>query len=213
MHLKKNKGEVNHMKTRIILLKHGLSCENERELFSCGNDADLTQEGVVQTEHALERIEETIDLLYSGTDLKSVSTARVISKRKAVPLMVSDELDDLYGGHWEGRRLDDIAREWPKEYHVWTNEPYKMVLPAGEGVEEFKNRLLMKFRSLVNLNTGKTICWVTCTYALNLILSYVEGIDFKRLSFQSRFSNASIHIIDIEGGEFKIVAGGRSFAK
>jgi broad specificity phosphatase PhoE len=199
-----HKGEL-LMKTRLILIKHAKTSTNERDVFSCGNYSDLNQDGFDEAEHIVERIEDKIDLLYSSTDLKCVNTARAIAKAKSIELMVSDDLDDVYGGQWEAKRWDEISQKWPNEYQTWINEPYKLTFPGGESLEQFKNRLIMKLRKLVNENPGRTICAVVCNHPLNLLFSYFEGLDFKKISLGRKFGNGSVHIVDIENGVFKKV--------
>jgi broad specificity phosphatase PhoE len=206
MHLRKIKWRMfRKMKTRLILVKHAKAWNSDVKLVSHGNQLDLTKEGIKQAEDLLDHIKEEIDLLYTGTDLKSVSTGKVISQSKRVPLTINDELDDLYTGEWEGKSIEEIMRDYPEQYQTWLKVPYEMEFPKGETVDQFKNRVIGKLRSIINRNDGKTILYVTCDYPINLLISYFRGMDYQKLSFVHKFEDASVYRVEIENGRFKFV--------
>jgi broad specificity phosphatase PhoE len=179
--------------------------EDNNEILSPGNGFDLTQEGIKQAMNLSLEIKDEVDLLYSGADFKSVSTGKVISKVKKVPLTINDSLDDIYMGDWEGKSKKEIMENYPQEYQIWLNVPYKMEFPKGETVDEFKNRIIGMLRSVIHKNEGKTILFVTSDYPLNLLFSYFSGRDYKELSFSKKFKEATFYTIDIENGKFQLV--------
>lgn len=192
------------MKTRLVLIKYAVSEFDDDSFFKNTKPMNKDLSFFKEINFSFESIDLEIDLLYCGTDVLSVETAKKISKQKKIPLTVSEYLDDLKIEEWEGQKWENIAREYPKQYELWRNSPYKLNIKNAESISEFKDRLIMKLRDLVNRNDGKNICFVTGDYPLNLLFSYFEKTDYTKLSFDRKFKGGSVYFVDIENGDFNI---------
>ncbi len=193
------------MKTRLVLVKYVASEFDDDSFFKNRKPINKGVASLEGLSFSLENIDCDIDILYSGTDVLSVQTAKKISSEKAIPLTVSEYLDDMFGGDWEDKKWEDISKKFAHEYRLWQDRPCELKLPNGESVDEFKNRLIMKLRDLVNRNSGKSICYVTGDYPINLLLSYFKKLDYTKSSFAKKFEGGSIYYIDIENGNFSVI--------
>jgi broad specificity phosphatase PhoE len=123
--------------TTLLLTRHGQTEWNLERRLQGRFDAPLTSLGVRQALELGRRLEEReIDAVYVSPTNRTRETARLLLRGRDLPVFELDDLREMDLGPWQGMRIDDVARAWPDEHHLFWNAPRDYV-PAAAGAESF----------------------------------------------------------------------------
>ncbi|MDY6054610.1 histidine phosphatase family protein [Micrococcus sp.] len=124
---------------RLILLRHGETDWNAQDRFQGRTDVELNAEGERQARRAaagpvgdlLEASEQLVAV--SSPLLRARRTAEIVLEARvgAAELTLEPDLQELFGGDWEGMALSGIADRWPEDHRVWRQEPRLDHGPVG----------------------------------------------------------------------------------
>jgi broad specificity phosphatase PhoE len=124
--------------TTLLLTRHGQTEWNLERRLQGRFDAPLTPLGVRQAVELGRRLEErTIDAVYVSPTNRTRETARLLLRGRDLPVLELDDLREMDLGPWQGMRIDDVARAWPEEHHLFWNAPRDYVPAAAGGGESF----------------------------------------------------------------------------
>ena len=140
---------------RIFLCRHGKTEANEQGLFCGGkNDSPLNEEGKKQA--MLLGIFLRNHYAFKGKFIitsgrqRAIETGQFIAKNlEPKPLEITmDDLRELDLGDWCGKKQEEIARTFPKEYNQWQKNVLKPTFrfPGGESMEEAGKRMIADFK-------------------------------------------------------------------
>ncbi|TYQ13310.1 UNVERIFIED_CONTAM: putative phosphoglycerate mutase [Acetivibrio alkalicellulosi] len=197
------------MKTKLIFVRHAEAEGNLKRIFHGWTDGDITEKGHVQAKLVAERLKDfQIDLLYSSSMKRTISTAKYISDIKNIPIIRTDKLKEINGGDWEGKNWDQLPHLWPEEYGTWENSPHKHRMPNGETMEDFQKRLIGEIDYIIGNNKGRNICIVTHGTAIRSLMCYFLHCDLDEMIKIKWYDNTSITIIEHEKDRFNILLEG-----
>lgn len=165
---------------KLILLRHGETEANKKELIMGQTDDPLTDRGVQQAKKAALRLkDEKLDRIYVSDLKRAMDTAKeVIAYHPDVEVVYEPLLRETHGGEFEGTPYGSIARAAEK-----AGIPREEFKPkGGETIKEFKARVL-KFIDLITAKEkGKTILVVTHGGVIGNIITHLfkaEQENFK----------------------------------
>lgn len=197
------------MKTRLIFVRHAQAEGNLNREFHGWTDSGITELGHIQSEKTAQRLENThIDVLYSSSMKRTLQTAEYISKVKNLPIIRTDKLKEINGGDWEGIKFEELPNLWPEAYETWENKPHIHMMPNGETMEEFQNRLIEEVKYIINNNKGKTVCIVTHGTAIKALMCYFRKCSLEEMVNIPWYDNTAITVLDYEDGCFKVEVEG-----
>ncbi|MBM7501518.1 putative phosphomutase (TIGR03848 family) [Brachybacterium muris] len=137
-------------------------------------------------------------------------TARAIVERQAVapPSSVEDEITECDYGRWQGRRLDDLAKE--DLWRTVQSHPSAVVFPGGESMARMQARAVAAIRrhdAEVESEHGPGAVWVAVSHGdlLKAILADALGMHldmFQRLEA----GPASVSIVSYGAGRPRVLA-------
>ncbi len=146
------------MKSKICLIRHGITEGNKRKLYYGHSDIDLAEEGIEalkkQAAEGLYPDGEGAD--FYTTDLKRTQqTLKLIyGERKFTPLA---SLKEINFGDFEMKTYQELKEI--KEYQEWLRNPQDDTLapPNGESIRGFYDRIAAGFEDLKNRHALKEL--------------------------------------------------------
>ena len=153
----------------VLLVRHGRTTANATGLLA-GRTA-----GVSLDDHGRDQAARTGDRIAAVPVVKAVSspldrcleTAGAIVDRQssAPPSSVEDELTECDYGEWQGRRLDELAKE--KLWQTVQSQPSAVVFPGGESMTGMQARAVAAIRrhdAAVEAEHGPGAVWVAVSH-------------------------------------------------
>jgi broad specificity phosphatase PhoE len=130
----------------ILLARHGETDDNVPPLrFQGRRDTPLNDTGRRQAAELAERLrgEGAIASLWSSDLMRARETAEIVGERLGLEAPRLDErLSEGRRGEWEGRLMEDVAREEPEAYARWRAADPAFRFPGGETLVELQQRVL-----------------------------------------------------------------------
>jgi broad specificity phosphatase PhoE len=129
----------------ILLARHGETDDNVPPLrFQGRRDTPLNDTGRRQAAELAERLRgEPIASLWSSDLIRARETAEIVGAAHGLGAPRTDErLSEGRRGAWEGRLMDDVAREEPEDYARWRAADPDFRFPGGETLVELQQRVL-----------------------------------------------------------------------
>ena len=193
--------------TRLIIIRHGQSLANAKNLFAGSSDYDLSELGHKQAALAAEYLAhgEPIDVIYASDLLRAYHTATPIGERLSLPVIKDTGLREIYGGAWESMCFTDIAQQYPEEFAVW-REDYSHARPVdGEATFEVYERVVPHICALAQKHDGKTVLLATHATVTRAFDAFARGYSKDETGKISFPHNASINIYEYENGRATVV--------
>jgi len=127
---------------RIILVRSGCTDYDEEERIQGSLELPLNEHGQDQVGEAIEQLIETsFDVVYSSPSDPANSTAKAIAEAYDVPLKEKEGLNNFNYGLWQGLKIEEIQRKFPKIYKQWQQAPETICPPSGETVSDLYERM------------------------------------------------------------------------
>jgi broad specificity phosphatase PhoE len=90
---------------------------------------------------------------------------------------------------------------YPKIYKRWLDDPFSAVIPKGEGLRNFRKRIIRVFKKIVSLNRDKAVAVVCHGGPISIFLNHIS----KSKDFWNRIpASASVSIIEYRNGKPRI---------
>jgi probable phosphoglycerate mutase len=183
--------------TRLLLVRHGATTATEEDRFSGSTGAELSEQGRRQVARLGERLsQQHITAIYSSPLSRAVETARIIAELCHLTPILRDELREIGHGHWEGRKRDDVERQFAEEYAAWEADPFTLAPDGGESGVAVMARVLPVVREIVTAHPGGQVLVVSHKATLRLVLSSLLGFDPRGYRDRLEQSPACLNVVD-----------------
>ena len=197
------------LRTRLIFVRHAEAEGNKIRRFHGWTDSAITEKGHLQAERVAERLKDmSIDVIYSSSLLRTRQTAGYIAAAKGMEVITTENLREINGGDWEDLTWTELEQRWPEDYSTWENDPHKHIMPNGESMEEFQQRLINEVMYIIGQHEGKNICIVTHGTAIRAMICHFRACTLEEMINVAWCDNTAITIIDYEDGAFKTMMEG-----
>ncbi|SPN73975.1 2,3-bisphosphoglycerate-dependent phosphoglycerate mutase,phosphoglyceromutase,phosphoglycerate mutase 1 family,Histidine phosphatase superfamily (branch 1) [Chlamydia serpentis] len=163
----------------LILLRHGQSVWNAKNLFSGWVDIPLSQQGIEEAFCAGRMIQDLpIDCIFTSTLVRSLMTALLAmtnhssrrvpyivhndpegqemskiyneqEEKKMIPLYRSSALNERMYGKLQGKNKEETAKQFGEEQVKLWRRSYKIAPPEGESLYDTKQRTLPYFEQSI----------------------------------------------------------------
>ena len=153
----------------VLLVRHGRTTANATGLLAGrAPGVDLDDVGRDQAAQAADRLAGVpVARVVSSPLDRCAQTARAILDRQtgAAPSSVEDEITECDYGRWQGRRLEDLAKE-----DLWgtvQSQPSAVVFPGGESMTGMQARAVAAIRrhdAAVEAEHGPGAVWVAVSH-------------------------------------------------
>lgn len=186
-------------KGTLILLRHGQTTYNERNLMCGQHDAPLTKLGEEQARAAGELLTKfTFDKIYSSSLSRAFNTASLALESSTPDIETRDELREMDAGKFSGRCLTDPEiLAFPRDTGA--------TLPGGESERQFVSRVQKFYEDdiLPRMARGETVLIVSHAGTMHALGAIMGGEDTMKKSIWhgKRLPNTAIIVADYDGGE------------
>ncbi|MCE9648108.1 MAG: 2,3-bisphosphoglycerate-dependent phosphoglycerate mutase [Parvibaculum sp.] len=136
------------MSNLLVLVRHGQSEWNEKNLFTGWRDPALTQKGIAEGREAGEALKKAgyqFDVAYTSVLTRAQETNRLILEeigQPDLPVIKDQALNERDYGDLSGLNKDDARKKWGEEQvHIWRRS-YDIPPPGGESLKDTAARVL-----------------------------------------------------------------------
>ena len=126
------------MPKKLILIRHGQSEWNLKNLFTGWADVDLTEQGQIEAENAgriIADLDFNIDLAFTSVLKRAINTLQIILKKihhKEIPIIRDWRLNERNYGALQGLNKSETAEKYGEEQvHIWRRS-YDIAPPSLE---------------------------------------------------------------------------------
>lgn len=168
------------MASTLVLLRHGQSEWNEKNLFTGWVDVALSTRGVEEARRAMVALKDfKFDAVFVSALKRAADTARIVlNDQKPAAYIVSEALNERRYGELEGKDKDEMRRLYGAEQvHIWRRS-FDVKPPGGESLKDTCDRVLPYFKEKIEprLLKGETILICAHGNSLRALVKYLEDI-------------------------------------
>jgi 2,3-bisphosphoglycerate-dependent phosphoglycerate mutase len=132
----------------LVLVRHGQSEWNLKNLFTGWRDVDLTDKGVAEAQAAgrqLKALGLRFDVAYTSALVRAQRTMDLMLEelgQRSLPVIRDQALNERDYGDLSGLNKDDARKRWGEEQvHIWRRS-YDVAPPGGESLKDTAARVL-----------------------------------------------------------------------
>jgi len=132
----------------LVLVRHGQSEWNLKNLFTGWRDVDLTDKGVAEAQAAgrqLKVLGLRFDVAYTSALVRAQRTMDLMLEelgQRSLPVIRDQALNERDYGDISGLNKDDARKRWGEEQvHIWRRS-YDVAPPGGESLKDTAARVL-----------------------------------------------------------------------
>jgi 2,3-bisphosphoglycerate-dependent phosphoglycerate mutase len=135
----------------LVLVRHGQSEWNLKNLFTGWKDVDLTEAGVAEARAAGRKLKAqglSFDIAYTSALIRAQRTLDLMLEemgQTGIPILRDQALNERDYGDLVGLNKDDARKKWGEEQvHIWRRS-YDVPPPGGESLKDTVARALPYF--------------------------------------------------------------------
>ena len=132
----------------LVLVRHGESDWNKKNLFTGWRDIDLTEQGVKEAREAGRKLKSqglTFDVAFTSALIRAQRTLDLMLEelgQTKIPVFKDQALNERDYGDLSGLNKDDARKKWGEEQvHIWRRS-YDIAPPGGESLRDTAARVL-----------------------------------------------------------------------
>lgn len=171
-------------KSNLVLVRHGQSEWNKKNLFTGWKDPELTHLGIEEAIKAgklLKTKEMKFDIMFTSDLFRAQETGRLILENMNqldIPVIKNQSLNERNYGDLAGLNKDDAREKWGEEQvHIWRRS-FDIPPPGGESLKDTAERVLPYFHSeiLPKVEEGLDVLVAAHGNSLRALVMELEGI-------------------------------------
>lgn len=171
-------------KSNLVLVRHGQSEWNKKNLFTGWKDPKLTELGIEEAIRAgkmLKTKEMKFDIMFTSDLFRAQETGRLILENMNqldIPVIKNQSLNERNYGDLAGLNKDDAREKWGEEQvHIWRRS-FDIPPPGGESLKDTSERVLPYFHSeiLPKVEEGLDVLIAAHGNSLRALVMELEGI-------------------------------------
>lgn len=132
----------------LVLVRHGESDWNKKNLFTGWRDVDLTAQGIKEAREAGRKLKSqglTFDVAFTSALIRAQRTLDLMLEelgQTKIPVFKDQALNERDYGDLAGLNKDDARKKWGEEQvHIWRRS-YDVAPPGGESLRDTAARVL-----------------------------------------------------------------------
>ena len=171
-------------KSNLVLVRHGQSEWNKKNLFTGWKDPKLTELGIEEAIRAgkmLKTKEMKFDIMFTSDLFRAQETGRLILENMNqldIPVIKNQSLNERNYGDLAGLNKDDAREKWGEEQvHIWRRS-FDIPPPGGESLKDTAERVLPYFHSeiLPKAEEGLDVLVAAHGNSLRALVMELEGL-------------------------------------
>jgi len=171
-------------KSILVLVRHGQSEWNQKNLFTGWKDPKLTHQGIneaVEAGKSLKAEDMNFDIMFTSDLYRAQETGRLILKemdQTDIPFVKHQSLNERNYGDLAGLNKDDARERWGEEQvHIWRRS-FDIPPPGGESLKNTAERVLPYFESEImpKIDEGLNVLIAAHGNSLRALVMQLENI-------------------------------------
>jgi broad specificity phosphatase PhoE len=190
------------MATEILIIRHGQSIGNLKEIYIGRIDWDLSEHGFLQAEETAKALSDIkIDSVYSSSLLRAKNTALPHARLRSLEVITRDDLMEIALGSWEGMEIKDLEKT-DEFLHGWRENFGTFTPPGGEKVSDAADRFYNAVLEVARENEGKTVLIAAHAAVIRAFWGKVSSIAPSDVASRVKFPlNASVSRVEYKDGK------------
>ena len=185
----------------IILVRHGETEWNVKEIFRGRIDIELNETGMRQAELLAEYLSDLkIEAVYSSPLRRALKTAEVITSHHKLDVEIADGLMDFDYGEWQGLFHEEVKERYKELYAQWINNPHQVIMPAGESLSDVSQRAIGVVNEVI-ARYGGTVVLVSHRVVNKVVICALLGLDNSHF-WNIRQDTCGMTTFAYENGQF-----------
>ena len=170
--------------SQLVLVRHGQSEWNEKNLFTGWRDPDLTAKGIEEARaagRALKAAQAKFDIGYTSNLQRAQKTCVLLLEelqRSDLPVTRHEALNERDYGDLSGLNKDDAREKWGEEQvHIWRRS-FDIPPPGGESLKDTAERVLPYFDAEImpQIKAGQNILIAAHGNSLRALVMQLDGL-------------------------------------
>jgi alpha-ribazole phosphatase len=192
------------VRLEIILVRHGETEWNVGEIFRGRIDIDLNETGKKQAELLSEYLSGLkIEAVYSSPLKRALNTAQAIARHHNLRVQITDGLNDLDFGQWQGLSLEGVREKYKEAYAEWANHPERVRLPGGETLGQVRKRAIKVVDEVTAKYKGAVVL-VSHRVVNKVLICALLGLDNSHF-WNIRLDTCGLTTFTYENGRFVLI--------
>ncbi len=160
-----------------MLVRHAETEDNIEMRLSGWTDSLLSPRGERQTMAVAEHIlrDHPVTTIYSSPLIRARRTADAIAQRIRRPILLREDLREMYFGEFEGWPLERIERLHPEFLATEFALDREFMWPSGESRSGFAGRVRTALDTIAARHAGESVAVVTHGGVISYFLAMVAG--------------------------------------
>jgi len=172
------------MERLLVLVRHGQSEWNLKNLFTGWRDVKLTDKGMAEARAAGQKLKAKgfrFDIAYTSALTRAQHTLRIILEELGqadLPIIRDQALNERDYGDLTGLNKDDARQKWGEDQvHVWRRS-YDVAPPGGESLKDTLARSLPYYMKHIqpDVLSGKRVLVTAHGNSLRALIMAIEGL-------------------------------------
>ena len=168
----------------LVLVRHGQSEWNEKNLFTGWADVDLTERGIEEAHKAAQALKERgirFDEAFTSDLVRAQHTLDIILEdlgQTDIPVTKDKALNERDYGNLVGMNKDEARKRWGEEQvHIWRRS-YDVPPPGGESLKDTAERAVPYFEKhiLPKVEAGENVLVSAHGNSLRAIIMWLEKL-------------------------------------
>lgn len=192
--------------TRLCLVRHGETAWNAERRIQGQLDEPLSVLGHAQARATAKiLVQEDFAAVYASDLSRAQQTAEAIARLRGCPVRLEAGLRERHYGVFQTRTYDEMRRDFPREYARFMAREIDFVLPGGESLRQFAQRVLHCVEAIVAAHAGGQVLIATHGGVLDILHRRVTG---KPLDAPRDFEipNAALNWLEIADGRWTLLS-------
>lgn len=163
------------MESLLLLVRHAETEDNVEMRLSGWTDSLLSPRGERQTAAVAEQIVRAhpVTTIYSSPLIRARRTADAIARRIRRPILLREDLREMYFGEFEGWPLQQIERLHPEFLATEFALDREFMWPSGESRSGFAGRVRTVLDAIAARHAGESVAVVTHGGVISYFLTMV----------------------------------------
>jgi 2,3-bisphosphoglycerate-dependent phosphoglycerate mutase len=188
-------------KTRtLVLVRHGESEWNRRNLFTGWCNPDLTEKGLIEALVAARMLRAkglVFDVAYTSQLKRAQRTLDVILSeldQKEIPIHFDEALNERHYGDLCGLNKDEARERWGEEQVAIWRRSYDIPPPGGESLKDTEDRVMPYYNAHIwpDLSEGKDVLLVAHGNSLRALIMNLEQLTGEEILSRELATGAPI---------------------
>ncbi len=165
----------------LVIVRHGQSVWNKRNMFTGWIDVDLTEKGIAEAHLAADKVRDIeFDVAFCSKLRRAQRTLNIMLKhqREDVEIHEAEDLNERMYGDLQGLNKDEVREQFgADQVKIWRRS-YDIAPPNGESLADTSDRVIPYFNAqiLPELEGERNVLVAAHGNSLRALIKHIEGL-------------------------------------